>query len=313
MGAFEDILDDMKVPTEDRELPVTAFVAKHPEVHDAVIRRKVYNQKLDEMADDRKELDGWRKEGEKYDKVAGKWNFEIKAERDQEALNQRIQALQTALEAGGDMNFDEVLTGLKDKGVVLRDEMPALVQKTVAEGANGKPLWDDDVRGRIGNLSYSFETIYGRATPLMMRYAKDFDGAEFPLSEFIQFTGNRPVSALKSSGSKSGWDEVDECYKVFTEGKRSQIEVDRLKKEAADAQEELKQMREKSQSRSQPDDTGGNTPQAMGPFARRLAEQRKAAAGGTVDPSANAKLGDGQSTAAGLEALKAGALVTADQ
>lgn len=301
MGAFEEILDDMKVPAEDRELPVTAFVAKHPEVHDAVIRRKVYNQKLDEMADDRKELDGWREEGKKYDKAAGKWNFEIKAERDQEALNQRIQALQTALEAGGDMNFDEVLTGLKDKGVVLRDEMPALVQKTVAEGVNGKPLWDDDLKKRLDIQSGSFEFIYAKTAPLITRFANDFDRAEFPMDEFVRFCGNRP----------KGWDDVNESYKAFTEGKRSQIEVDRLKKEAADAQEELKQMREKSQSRSQPDDTGGNTPQAMGPFARRLAEQRKAAAEGTSP--ANGKLGDGSATAAGLEALRNGTLVTADQ
>src|SRR5882724_5508585 len=118
MAAFDDILDDMKVPVEDRELPLKEFLVKYPESHDAVIRRKEYNRKLDEMADDRKELDGWRTQKPLWDETAKKWKWQIKLETDLEAATRRAQELQTALEAGGDMNFDEVLTGLKDKGLV---------------------------------------------------------------------------------------------------------------------------------------------------------------------------------------------------
>lgn len=298
MGAFDEILDDLKVDQADREV-ILPFVKKYPDLESAVIRRKEYNQKLDEFdrektarAGDWKELESWRDVSkENWDPEKKDWKQHIVLSEKLTAAEQRAEDLQKLVDAGGEMNFDEVLKGLNDKGYVTKTDLTPFMPKTDYEA---------DIKKRLDTWGGSTEYIIGNVAPLVTRYAREYPGEDMDVTGFIRHASANDL-----------WKEPGKAYESFTAGKRQELEVNRLKKEAEDAKTELQTIRDKRAAASQPDDTGGASPQAMGALQMRLKQNKEAAAGGTV--VSNGKLGDGTAAAAGLERLRNGTLVAPSQ
>lgn len=303
MGAFDDILDDLKVAPEDRGV-ILPVVQKYPELNDAVMRRKVFNQHEDEMArekaarsKDYEELENWRGvskndwDPEAVDPVTGRkgtWKQFVVLSDKASAAEQRAEDLQKLVDAGGEMNFDEVLKGLNDKGYVTKTDLTPFMPKTDYEA---------DIKKRLDTWGGSTEYIIGNVAPLVTRYAREYPGEDMDVTGFIRHASANDL-----------WKEPGKAYESFTAGKRQELEVNRLKKEAEDAEKRgYDKAKAEKQATHQPDDTGGASPQAMGPLQMRLKQNKEAAAGGTV--VSNGKLGDGSSAAEGLAALRNGSLV----
>lgn len=295
MGAFDEILDDLKVEVSDREV-ILPIVAKYPDLQDAVMRRKVYNQKLDEMdrekttrAKDFEELESWRTvTKENWDQEKKDWKQHIVLSEKLTAAEQRSADLQKLVDEGGEMNFDQVLSGLKEKGVVLKDDIKDVMRK---------PDYEGDITKRLDTWGSSTEYIIGNVAPLVTKYAREYPGEDMDVSSFIRHTSANNL-----------WKEPQKAYESFTAGKRQELEVSRLKKEAEDAEKRgYDKAKSERQATHQPDDTSGNSPQTMGPLQQRLKEQKEGKAGEVA--AGNGKLGDGSAAAAGMEALRNGSLV----
>lgn len=292
MGVFDEILDDLKVAPEDRQA-ILPIVEKYPELNAAVIRRKEYNQKLDEFdrekaarAKDLEELEEWRKVTEEnWDAEKKDWKAHIQLSEQLAAERQRSEDLQKLVDAGGEMNFDEILSGLKEKGYVTKTDLNSLMPKSDYEA---------DVQKRLGTHAASTEYIFGKTVPFVTKYVREF-GDDMPMEDFIKFTTANDL-----------WKDPSKAYEQFTAGKRQQLELDRLKKDAEEAEKRgYDKAKAETQSTRQPDDTSGNSPQVMGPLQMRLKAQRE----GKADQAPAAKLGSGDAAAAGIEALRNGTLV----
>lgn len=292
MGAFDDILDDLKVEAGDREV-ILPFVKKYPDLESAVIRRSEYNRKLDEMdrekttrAKDFEELESWRNvTKEHWDPEAKNWKEVAFLENQLTAEKQRASDLQKLVEAGGEMNFDDVLKGLNDKGYVTKTDLTPFMPKTEYEA---------DVNKRLGTHAASTEYIFGKVAPYLTKYNREFND-DMPMEDFMKFATANDL-----------WKDPQKAYEQFTAGKRQQLEFDRLNKEVEAAEQRgYEKAKAEKQATHQPDDTSGNNPQTMGPLQMRLKQQKE----GNKEPVLNGKLGDGSAAAAGMEALRNGTLV----
>jgi hypothetical protein len=301
MGAFDEILDDLKVAPEDRAV-LAPLAEKYPDLNAAVIRRKEYNQKLDEMdrekaarAKDFQELGEWRQvtkefwDPEAIDPTSGRkgtWKQVAELGTKLTAAEQRAADLQKLVDAGGDMDFDGILNGLKEKG---------FVQKTDLTGLMPKSDYEADITKRLDTWGGSTEYMIGNVAPLVTRYAREYPGEDMDVTAFIRHTSTNDL-----------WKDPKKAYESFTAGKRQELEVARLKKEAEDAEKRgYEKAKAEKQATHQPDDTSGNSPAAMGPLQARLKELKE----GKKDDVSTGKLGDGSAAAAGMEALRNGTLV----
>jgi len=239
-------------------------------------------------------LEAWRTvTKENWDPAAndgkGDWKQHVVLRQQLTEAEQKAADLQKLVEAGGEMDFDQVLSGLKDKGVVMKTDIAGLMPKSE---------YETDVAKRLDTMGVNTEIVFASVAPLVTKYTRDFPGDDLDVRGFMQFTTANKL-----------WTDPQKAYEQFTAGKRQQLELDRLKKEAEEADKRgYERARAEKQAERQPDDTGGNTPVAMGPLQKRLMELKKGKTA-AAEAAENAKLGDMAATAAGLEALRNGTLV----
>lgn len=275
MNVFDQILQQFVPDEADR-----AVISKYPQLAES------YNQ----VAAKNLQNQQWFSENLVDD--SGKTKKELALE---EQLRQHQERIAAMAASGGDMNFDEILAGLKAKGFVSGDDLTAKiadVDKTFSE--------------RINNRDSGVLHFFAKTANLAVQHKEEF-GEPFDAEGFVkqyQASGTYDPKAVYDSLVAAKREE-----KRNAEIKRLQEEnqtlIEKARKEGEEAGRRAAAMESVQLNGGLPVDQGRNSGAAsMGWLQRRQLDRSMAKDenGNQVVPGG--KLGDGTATAAIMEQLR---------
>ena len=280
MGAFDEILEEAGVAAEDR-VPAIALLQKYPKLETVAsergMRQQDYSRKLDEHArtvrelnNKASELDGFVSQWETWKDST--WDDAHGMTKAEYAAQQRVQELEQQVEAGGDMDFNQIEQELTKKGFLRKDDL--------------KPAIDEATRGlaterQLGGQVNGMSLFYSRTANVPLRYQKQF-GEEIDMDAFVQFAGrSENIDKLKT---REGSDEV---YREFVAGRENDIKLAEAIKRADDAEKRLRDRSEQTMGQHSPTSVGGQPP------VGRIKQRVLARAQGQKPEPLPGKLGDG--------------------
>lgn len=305
MSAFDDILK--AVAEDDR-----AVLSKYPQIKETIEKieenlaaAQAYANEWADYIDGKLDPQTGKRIGGEFDREAGNFRRVIEAEKRANEAQQRIAALEAAVETGADMTFDEILTGLKQKGFVTKDEVQDAVKPLTANLAKREEL-----SGLAGNMGF----LYGRTASLPARYLHEFGDPNFDMDKFLEF--------VQQSGSVA---DPMAAYDRYVAPKREELRLAAEKKKEEEWQAKLAAEREAAkregieQGRKEaamsaeklPTDQFGAAPSMMPGIRERIEKARKP--DGTLEVPADMSLKDPALAVLGAKMLAEGKFAEREQ
>lgn len=278
---FETLAAKLGMTDEDREVILT--VAGKYSLDDAVVDKKDF-----EAASQK--LQAW----EAWKDTA--WDPEHQMTRAQWASEQTIAQLQSKLASGipgGNMTFEELENHLKTNGYVRKDALDGIkaeVSTTIAKTVD---------QNNMGN-----EFVFTRATPMLLRYSKEFGTDDFDLEAFVQFALAGGDRYIKDPATGQPVKRFDAAYDAFVAEKRMALKQAELEKRSAELKEQEAALETRRTQVSSPTDDGRGGTTAMPRFKRHILglDKDETPVGG------DAPLGSGVTAAQAWELYKQGEL-----
>lgn len=162
MAVFEDILN--AVPEDER----TNFEERFPQIRESVEALETRNQELQTQYDTAEtqntEWATWRDNN--WDPETNTTKSETDLRSQLSDLEQRNASLQSESET--EMTFDEILTGLKDQGMVTKEDL----ETKLKEVGGLSPM---DAQAMVNQQAVGTEAFYGNTYGLGFKHLKEFD------------------------------------------------------------------------------------------------------------------------------------------
>lgn len=221
--AFEDLLTQIQDEAERGQL--AALAAKYPNLKTLA----EVGEKFTPIVQQLSQREGVNADAEiaalpKWiDWRANNWDPTANATKQQLAERERAEALQTRvqeLEAKGqtEMTYEEIAAKLESEGKILKKD--DIVTKA-------ELLADRNAQAR------HFQQIYAKLTPKAIEYREKF-GQDLPYDAVFEYMEKNPK--FDPATKQFVMPEPEEAYKVIVSPKERELEVAKLKQEAADAE-----------------------------------------------------------------------------
>jgi hypothetical protein len=281
-NAFDDLLASF---TDDGTRKALADIAdKEPKLREAVMLRSDYSRSLDEFKTKEKELSGAAERAKNYEgwysenwvkDAFGEGKGGTKRELDYHnkltAAEQRALELESKLQLGGEVTFDQLTEHLGKLGYARQDAVEA-------------------VRTELNSAKSGVEKVLNES--LMGHYHVAVKAPKIALKHFRTFNEEVDIDEVVQHATKNGIADLEKAYDSFVAPKVNERNQ-KAQEEAVKAAEKAgyeKAMSEKGMSPgSMPTD---NNPPTMGHFQQKLMGVREGANGEAVIPD-NAELGSG--------------------
>lgn len=259
MGKFADLLPDIKGLTEEDRGVLTALAGKYPDLDGAVLRQAEFDRGFNQWKREKTDIEKARDE---YDAKLKEWEAWKGAHWDDATNATREEAALRGQIAGLENRIHEFEQGLGVDGMTFEELEPRLKEKgyLTSEAMNGYAKVED-LNKKINDQGNSFEYIYRKTTPLLLRFSKDFgeDQAGSMFDNFVEHLTKDPQLVA----------DVGKAYENFTAPNRLDLERKKFEDEKK-AWEDQKLKAQEAGLQQPPTDTGEARP--MGHLeAKRIA------------------------------------------
>jgi hypothetical protein len=288
VAVFDDILN--AVPEEEK----TNFEERFPQIRESVEALETRNQELQSQVEEAETKvqawNTWRQDN--WDTEAEMTHTEAGLRSQVTDLEQRNAELQEGAET--EMTFDEILTGLKEKGVVTKEELD---QKLKDAGG----LSPADAQAIVNQQAIGTEAFYGKTYGIGFKHMKEFD-------EVLEMD-----TLLDYMREKKEFDP-QAAYDKMVAGRREEMATAKATADEEARKAELEAAEEKGRKQALQETTmrnGGQLPtdqagsnDKIGHLQRSKLESAKAGSEGEKAVPDGVQLGTGQLAHLGFEELQ---------